>query len=138
MARPLGRVRTKLVAKRLKPRPIAISIGKSEELMISSMGIADSQRMCDRAPILLGPAANLPNIADKPVAISAEHAVQRLYSVQVGKVLEVKNNIFSSSDMRDPIRAKSDCLIDGNPDVGQKQWDDQRVYNRSGDDWCER
>ena len=77
--------------------------------------------MLNRAKILLGARRHLGNEGEQPVGIGAIDATDLFDRVQIGEPPPVKNEVVSSSNLRDCVDGKTDKLIERNRCVEQQE-----------------
>ena len=77
--------------------------------------------MFNGAPMLFRAAGDFTRIGDDAVCIPAKGAIHRLDEVKISEMMPVDNDIVGPRDPRNAVNAKTDMLVNGNPDIDQHQ-----------------
>jgi len=109
-----------LFTKFVETGAITAGITKFEKLVIALMRVGDLECVLDRAPILLCPAADFPDVSDDAVGVTAIRAVQRLDPVQIGEMPAVEYDVLGATDAGYPVDAEAYLLVEAGPAIEQK------------------
>lgn len=100
-------------------------------MRISVVGVLNSARMFDRAPVLLRAACNFDYLRQQPIRVGAVHTIESLKRVQISQSVPVNCDVVLPPGLRYAIDRKANGLIYGDEKIRQHERNEASVNERS-------
>src|SRR5688572_1230905 len=116
----------------IERQPVSIGARRSvrSEGGVTIVGASQTATVLDRAPVLFGPRRYLPYVGEETVGVAAEQAIDLFDAVQVRQPVAINRKIIAPPHRPQAPRAKTDRLIQRDPEIEQRERNEQRVNHR--------
>src|ERR1039457_6190982 len=114
-----------------KFRAESLSVAEIRKTLVMRVRPQHPAGMLDRAPVNLGARRHLARKRDRAIGVGAIGAIDLLDDVEIGEMVAVEHQVIAAAHLWNPVDRKADRLIRHDPDVEQRDRDDQSEEHTS-------